>query len=401
MRKQTFLFAILLLFSGHRLFAELKVSNQPTGAAVVITQPSAVFVTWSIQSTETAPVSVVSEEGLFLLGDQVLGRVGTLLNTTVAPNGTGFVTETLLIPPDIAGNAVRQKAPTFFYERTFRSTGSGSSGRSRLTCRLSTSAYGNFSIAAVTLFFQNQRGEITWDQNNRTARATAEVRYNGTGLLKAAWEVQEPGSSQFRVIQQVQYHLAFGDRIVFETPQVPALPTVVTGRHLVRFRIDQPVSGFELPTIAYVVKTAPPGNPKEKGIELRSPASGSQIVSSPEFEWLSEAQGIALLKFSIHEKKSVDSILGSSSSVEPLSDSNELSGSGILQSNNFFLAKGVLVFSAELPPNTQKYVPRNDQLQRLHPQKWYVWQVVALDENGKIISESELRSFQTGKQDPT
>src|SRR5262245_23628434 len=157
---------LIVAFSCGTAFAQLQVKNDPTGAAVVITQPSAVAVTWSIQSGESNPTTVVSSEGLFVLGSEVLGQVNTSLTASVGPNGTAAINETLLIPPDVSNRALKKNAPTFFYKRTFRSTTSGATGQSALTCRLSTSAYGNFSIAAVTIFFENQRGEATFLQND-------------------------------------------------------------------------------------------------------------------------------------------------------------------------------------------------------------------------------------------
>ncbi len=383
-----FLFAIF----ASTAHAQLSVSNNPAGAAVVITQPSAVLITWSIQSSESAPTTVVSEEGLFVLGSQVLGQVTTDLTTTVSAGGSANVNETLLIPPDVSNRALKLNAPTFFYRRTFRSTSTGASGQSALTCRLSTSAYGNFSIAAVTIFFENERGEATFLQNDPRARASAEVRYNGTGLMKAVWEVQEPNSTQFRTLQQVQYHLTYGDRILFHSPPVPPLPTVVTGRHFLRFRIEQPVSGFELPQVTYFVR-APAGDPEDVKLTLTLPARNARITEASTFEWNGKSSG-TLLRFAIFERASFNTILGKTPSVEPLPETQELAGSKVLQNPDLFLVKGVEILSASLPVETTRYQLKPDQWKRLKPVTWYVWQVQALDQAGKLISETELRAFQ-------
>jgi|GEM_PF-5696712 len=372
--------------------AQLQVSNSPTGAAVVITQPSAVLVTWSVRSGEPNPTTIVSEEGLFVLGSTVLGQVNTSLTASVDSNGAAAVNETLLIPPDVSNRALKMNAPTFFYKRTFRSTSTGATGQSALTCRLSTSAYGNFSIAAVTLFFENERGEATFQQNDPRARASVEVRYNGTGLLKAAWEVQEPNSSQYRVLQQINYNLTYGDRIVFYTPPVPPLPTVITGRYFLRLRIDEPVSGFELPQATYFVRP-PIGANDEARIKLASPLQGARINETTTFQWNGKARG-ALLRFSIYERANFNSILSTTASTEPLSNSEELSGSKTLQNPDVFPIKGVEVFSASLPAESTRYDLKQDQWRRLKPATWYVWQVQSLDEAGKVVSETDLRAFQ-------
>lgn len=388
---------LLLLFSTLPVFAQLQVTNNPTGAAVVVTQPSAVLITWIVQSGATTDTTVVSEEGLFVLGNETLGRVETFLTTNVAPGGTSLVTETLLIPPDIPNRVLNQNVPLFLYQRTFRSMTDNASAQAQLTCRLSTSAYGNFSIGGLTLFFENQRGETTFEQNDRTAHAFAEVHYNGTGLLKATWEVHEPNSSDFRVLQQVQYHLTFGDRLVFETPSVPPLPTIVTGRHTLRFRIEQPVSGFQLPQITYFVKSAAPPEEKLPPLTLRNPEEGARLKGNELFEWSGKVDA-AILKFSVFEKIAGQKILRDSPSIEPLPDSKKITDSPILQSSDLLLHKGAEIFSAALPTSSTSFRLKKEQISRLQSGKWYLWQIQALDASGKIIAETGLRSFQFAGQ---
>lgn len=388
MKKQFLFFLGTSLLAAVPCFAQLRASNNPTGAAVVVTQPSAVFVTWILESGTSAPSTISSPEGLFVLGDQVLGQVTTSLTTNVAPNGTGTATETLLIPPDVSNKAFKQKAPTFFYRRTFTSSADGSSANAALTCRLSTSAYGNFSIGAVTIYFRNQRGESTFEQNDPNAKAYAEVHYNGTGLMKAQWEVEEPNSSDFRVLQQVNYHLTFGDRLVFESPSVPPLPTILTGRYTVRFHILQPVSGFEIPSITYYVKPPASDEPKP-ALRSISPPAEARVTSETSFTWSGEASGSTLIRFSVYERSSLTQLAPTSSSVDPLSKPS----TGSLQSTDLFPVKGVEVFSATLPAGTSSYLLKAGQWERLNPDKGYLWQVQAVDAAGKVISETELRSF--------
>lgn len=386
----------ILLLSSLTAFAQLTVVNVPTGAAVVVTQPSAVFVTWNLQTAPNTASSASSEEGLFVLGDRVLGRVGTFLTAPIGAGGTGSATETLLIPPDISNQALKLNTATFFYRRTFR-TNTGVAGQSALTCRLSTSAYGNFSIAAVTLFYENHRGEATFEQNDRKAHAYAEVHYNGTGLLKAVWEVQEPNNPDFRVLQQINYHITYGDRIVFETPSIPPLPTILTGRHILRFRIIQPVSGFEIPPVTYFVKVHEEGAAPASKLELMNPIPGAQVSNEVVFEWSGNVAPDAIQKLSVHERASLGSILPVSPSVEALPDSNRLSGTKSLQTTELSPIEGVSVFSAALPFGTRVFKPKPEQLDRLHPGVPYVWQVQALDASGNVIAESELRIFELEK----
>lgn len=395
MKKQFLLSLCAVLVSAIPCVAQLKATNNPTGAAVVITQPSAVFVTWIVESGAASPSTVTSPEGLFVLGDQVLGKVDTFLTTSVGPNGAGTATETLLIPPDVSNRALKQKAATFFYQRTFTSSADGSNANAALTCRLSTSAYGNFSIGAATLFFQNQRGEATFEQNDPNAKAYAEVHYNGTGLLKAVWEVQEPGNQQFRVLQQVNYHLTFGDRLVFETPALPPIPTIVTGRHSLQFRITQPPSGFGIPAITYYVKPPAADTPKPL-LRITAPLPDAHVTAETSFVWSGEAPGSTLIKFAVFEKTSITQMAPTSSSVEPLSKP----ATGSLQSTDLFPVRGVEVFSATLPASASSYTLRAEQFRRLKPDQSYLWQVQALDSAGKVIGQTELRSFRPAETKP-
>ena len=394
------LLAFALLLQGFTAFAQLVVESNPTGAAVVVTQSSAVFVTWNARSGAPDPTTVVSEEGLFVLGGEVLGQVPTFLMTTIPANGAGAMTETLLIPPDIANRSFKQNAATFFYQRTFRSSADGSTTIAALTCRLSTSAYGNFSIASMTLFFENQRGETTFPLSDPEAHVYAEVHYNGTGLIKAQWEVQEPSNTDFRILQQVNYNLTYGDRIVFRSPAVPPLPTVVAGVHQVRFRILEPVSGFELPVITYYVTPDPKNKPQSPGASLKlvRPANDSQAGADVVFEWTGRVENCKVLKFSVFEKSSVGLFLSVNPATNPEPNS-DVASSLSLQNPDVVPIKGVDVFSSALPADALRFTPRAEQWKRLRPGVKYLWQIQALDTAGKVMTESELRIFQiAGKE---
>ena len=67
---------------------------------------------------------------------------------------------------------------------------------------------------------------------------------------------------------------------------------------------------------------------------------------------------------------------------------------GSLQSTDLFPVKGVEVFSATLPAGSASYALKAGQWGRLDPDKGYLWQVQAVNAEGKVISETELRSFQ-------
>jgi hypothetical protein len=210
--------------------------------------------------------------------------------------------------------------------------------------------------------------------------------------------VQEPNTENFRVLQQVNYHLTYGDRIVFQSPSIPPLPTVVTGRHGLRFKITQPVSGFELPVVSYFVKVKPPEEKLESKLRPEFPDKNAVVAGDVTFRWTGVAEEASVLKFSVHEQGSLEKALSPSTSPESLPDSNPLSGSKLLQTPALPAVKGVVVFSAALPVAARQYAPREEQIKRLRPGVIYVWQIQALDASGKIIMESDLRSFRFAVQ---
>jgi hypothetical protein len=126
-----------------------------------------------------------------------------------------------------------------------------------VTCLPGGSAFATFSIARVELMFQNQRREITVPLDTPDLAVYADIRYNGTGALKAQWEVAEPGMADttgFRVLETIQEFVPFGDRVVIQRPRVPPLPTHSPGEYQVALRIMEPPAAFALPVARYFVE---------------------------------------------------------------------------------------------------------------------------------------------------
>ena len=125
--------------------------------------------------------------------------------------------------------------------------------------------------------------------------AQAEINFTGTGLLQGEWEVAGPPSTSsepfYRTLSQVRQYFAAGASQVLKSP---ALPTDSAGLYYVRFRITDPVPGFEIPVIRYFAGEAGSG----KGLPPRSlavfePAPSALLASDTAFVW--EATGRACL----------------------------------------------------------------------------------------------------------
>jgi hypothetical protein len=196
----------------------------------------------------------------------------------------------------------------------------------------------------VELRFDNGRGEITVQKDARDLVASADILFNGTGLLIAAWEVDG------RTLAVVQEFLTFGSRAVVATPGVPPLPTFEPGRHELTLKVLQPATTFAIPTVSYYVEGASaPGR-----IALDAPLDGASTPTRPvTFAWQAFS-GVASYRLEIFEDGRRDA-----------------------------------VFTASTRDTTYA-VPRAYE-QRFAAQTRYTWHVTALDEDGRIVAVSPER----------
>ncbi len=402
-RVQKFLWVVpislMLMLSSLR--AQLQANVTPTGANVVITQSSAVFVTFGLNpGTIQQPATVRSQLGEFVVLDpddgsvrRVIGTNNVALQTTIAPGQTGGAVETLLIPHDVSIRGLKSGLDRFFYERVFTSDADGSSALARLTCRLGSSAFGLFSIGQVTLYFDNQRGEATVEQGTNDLHAFAEVHYNGTGLFEATWEVSEPAQDDqeplFRTIETIKTYLSYGDRILLRTPSVPGLPTQTRGQHQVALRITSPPSGFPLPVTSYFV-TEPVESPAQQMINLLGPFDNASISQAPViFSW-SPMPGVVEYRFEILEDNPASLPNRFNASTDPLKALEKGTGYPLLLPQ-FSTGESRNVFSAQTDLATTRFNFNENHLKRLQRRESYLWRVLGLDAEGEIVARSTIR----------
>lgn len=117
---------------------------------------------------------------------------------------------------------------------------------------------GPLTLRSVALTFSNERGEITVPRDSRpTAHAT--IRFNGNGLFRANWVVDD------YTVETVSLTVTYGNTLELDTAPATVLPTLEPGRHLVTLHIDNPVPPFDLPVITYTVTA----NGRDTGTEMQ------------------------------------------------------------------------------------------------------------------------------------
>ncbi len=385
--------AIALLSWAGTLWAQTA-AVFPTGANVAITQPTAVPLTWILRDAVAG--TATSPQGLFRANSnctgEIFGTVGTPLTTNVA-GGVGLVPETLVIPQDVTNRAQARGIQRFFYCRTY-TLPSGGTSTANVTCRPGGSAFANFSVARIDVLFQNQRPEITVALDTPILPVFADIRYNGTGVFKAQWEIAEPGiaGSDFRVLDTMEKFIPFGDRIVIQRPEVPRLPTNIPGEYRVRLRVLEPATAITLPEARYFVETREHVS-RRLPISLIEPIEGAlSPVKEIQFRWQAVA-GIAQYRLEVAEAELAPPPAIASQITEgapTLPQSVVTPQSQIV----YELSKpGPTVLLALTPPSATAYRTRPDQIEKFRRGTLYFWRVQALDDKGNVIGESPVSRF--------
>ena len=107
-----------------------------------------------------------------------------------------------------------------------------------------TASVGPLRIERVELRFDNGFGGISVPRNSPLA-ANASLRFAGSGLLRAQWQVDG------RPVEQV--NLTLGRGALLQLPLAAPLPTFEPGPHELSLVIFEPRVNFGLPTLRYMV----------------------------------------------------------------------------------------------------------------------------------------------------
>lgn len=241
---------------------------------------------------------------------------------------------------------------------------------------------GEFAIERIDLRFVGG-AKVKVLPAGEQVRAEAEITFKGTGQLGGEWEIAGPttssGSPQFRTLELVSHLLGMGRR---ETLASPPLPTAASGAYLLRLRIRQPETTGQPLVIRYFV--GPSGGPipgmagAPVAIAARGPTAGSP-ADGRTFAWPPVAGSVAY-QLEIYEK---DGASGRSEAGP------QTTGSGLLPLSpapERHPVAGVIVPAAETEVAAARVFG-----DKLTTGKTYLWRVVAVGSEGRLLGESVLQ----------
>ena|GEM_PF-2518709 len=104
-----------------------------------------------------------------------------------------------------------------------------------------------FTVSFLQLRFDDGTNYKVVPKNFSPLKAFAEIKYEGTGNFYAQWMVD---GVPFSMVSQA---LAFAQQWVFDSGEIPGLPTIIPGIHEVTLNIIQPPVEFAVPVIRYFV----------------------------------------------------------------------------------------------------------------------------------------------------
>lgn len=357
----------------------------PASGSVALGQSTSVTVRWTTSST--TGLFVRSSSGTFRIpGGPVLGTVNTTLYrslpraaiaTNLVPSIVSF-TETVLVPASVVVKAFKAGVTRIEYVRTFEDAdGPPLASTGVFFADISSSSAAGFGITRLALSFEDNSLEKVVDQD-QTLRPKAQIAYTGSGVLQAVWEVADSASTAgvpvYRPLLSVRQFVGAGN----ETTLIgPALPTRLTGLHLVRLRLISPELPFETPVARYFVNRS--AGPAPRPIALKGPPHLALLAANTQFEWQPIPDVRAYqLEFYLQPRPAVppDDLrkLDRQTALPPEAD---LSGAP---------ATGLLV------PGTTSTVAIS-RLARSHlaSGRTYLWRVLAIGPDGQVNGESPVR----------
>jgi len=339
-------------------FAQIKVD--PNGVNVNVNGATTVFLTFG-GLVNQVPVEAIwcgalmpaaPDIGMKPDPTTIFGRLPLRYDLSSTRNNA--FTDIMSIPPSVARRAYQAALEgadsRFYYVRRFASTIGGPDEYVAVTCRLAGGgARVPFALLDVKPVFQTGANVLSVKQDEKLPPLSAEIIYNGTGILKGRWEVVRPGEEpptaedllteatlpvEARGLQQRYTELSRFN--VFLPPtgkftlagsEAARLPSDVEGLYMVLLRIEVSddkegnsnfanagagqgivhsgaVAGFPMPPLRYFVgSVATRVVPASSGeLLLLAPADSAGVVSTQPttFSWL-EVQQAAVYQLEIQD----------------------------------------------------------------------------------------------------
>ena len=328
------------------------VAVQDSCSPVPTTDPQALTLTVNCPAlniaTSALPAGIVGQP----YSAQLLSSGGVAPVTWDLEDGAGFLPDGLTITP----TGMITGIPTSYGQSVFAVNAEDSCSpvaqieEKDLSINVGAPATVDLTITRMQLSFDNGRAETTVSRNQPGLRAVADLRFNGTGLLKGYWEVDG------RFLAPVNQHLTYGKSIRLTSPAVPFLPTFVEGTHRVRLVITNPENDIPFPEAIYFV-TAEESTADLAPLRALEPRDHAELPFAPQtFSW--ENPGTALIYL-----------------VE------------------FFEYEGEEPVAAAYTKGMAYDLPETILTDSFAAGKAYRWWVKSYDEEGNLVGASELSHF--------
>lgn len=411
MRKTLIITILLICF---KMASAQSIRVNPTGVNINSQNATTVFLTFGQIPASYVPaeaiwcgelISAPPALGLQCRPETIYGSLPLRYNRSTASGNSGF-TDIMAIPPSVVRRAYQAAlngaSAGFFYVRRFVSSNGQPDQFVNVTCRMTGGgARVPFALTNVELKTLNGEPILFVKTGELFPRITAEIQYNGTGRLKGRWEIVQPGEdspsdrdllteatlpieergSQKRYTQIARFSHFLPPAGKFQLPLElnERVPTLAEGQYILLLRIEATddkesdsnlqvlgvgngvvhsgaVASFPMPILKFFVTgKAIKTIWEENALVLPSKELTVEINQPLVFSW-KELEGAAAYRLEILDEQT-NSIL-SAMLLSPITN---------YRAPSWFWAK----FAA----------------------KNLRWRVVALDESGKIINQTQIQKI--------
>ncbi len=409
---------ILLVLLGTISAQTIRVS--PTGVNVNSQNPTVVFLTFgqipsgyvpaeAIWCGELVPAAAPAV-GFECRPDTIYGALPDRYNRS-QPSGNGGFTDIMAIPPSVVRRAyqaaVNGASAGFFYVRRFVSTVEQPDQFVAVTCRMTGGgARVPFALTDVQIKTTSNEPVLFVKAGEKFPEVYAEIQYNGTGRLKGRWEIVQPGEEppkvedllteatlpiedrgiqrRFTQIERFNHFLPPAGKFILKLEDPKRIPILAEGQYILLLRIEAT-------------------DDKESDSDLAALGVGGGVVHSGAVA----AFPMPTLKFFISGKS--EKIGWEETAFADLSESLSVKPNAPLVFNWKPLASAALykleiideqskaILSAVLLSPVTNYRAPSWFWTRFKDRKNLVWRVSAIDEDGKIISQSKSQKLMIEK----
>ena len=269
------LFACWLLPAPTAVAGVITVTASPGSFELAANEATSITITWRVFRAGGAGNVLFSNSGSLQLGGTTITINRRLSRSFTTQQNFVFV-ETVVVPRSLIVRAIRAGGVlTGTYTRIFDDTDFTNFGVAGLN--ITTGGGASFGISRLDLKFLDDDSRATVRTVDSRLRAVARVRFTGTGLLQASWQIatptSTPGNEIFRPLRLERRQLTGSGDVELISPP---LPTSIQGQYLVALVVEEPGLGFDTPRLTYAI--LPPGAP------LAEAAPQSILVSAPAAE---------------------------------------------------------------------------------------------------------------------